>query len=384
MILILSLSLLAIVVAKEFAFRDAAPAMKTALKVLGYGCLGALALAAFFTHDAIAGSTAALGILYTAEQLPATSQEAITVFMENYIAGAAQAPIQTWANRFGDQIPLASPIAKFPMSLLSLAFQDSTGENRFKDMKEQSFELLVSEKDEGIEADLLLLTSNVFAYRKWADGPSLLRDAEARFILRAVARTIIEANQTCAWDGLPLFNDSHVVNPAKGAGGGTFDNNQATTKNVADVTNLEAETTLMMQEAVDTNGERLIDTPSWAVLVPTAKYQPLQNLLKKNFIANDAGTATISNPYGDGTIEAVHVPQFTDVNDWYIIEQNLLKRYMAPWLVGTYEPSAELALRTFDTNSDFFKNTGKIAVSKHIWNGVKALFPHAIRKVAGA
>jgi len=376
---VLSLVLLVIMVTRGTILRSASSSVAKAITFASFACVAALAGIALVDRDAFAAGGAAFAVLYTTEQLPQTSQEAIQIFMENYLNGTQLAPPSTWANQFGDVIPLSSPTAKFPVSLLSLLFQETKGEHRFADMKEDSFELLVLEYDEGIEADLLSLKTNVFAYRKWVDGPSRLQLAEQQHIARTVAVDIIEANAACGWDGLALFHDTHKV---RNRSSSTFDNLHAAGAFAITIANFEAETTVMMGQVLDENGQKMIRNPDWAILAPTELYQPAVNLFSQALIVS--GNAAIDNPF-KGRVEVVHVPEFTNTTAWYIVEKNLLRAAMPPWLVGVYDPGPELNLREYTAgNSDWARNTGKIALSKHIWNGHKAVFPHAIRKIPNA
>ena len=78
----------------------------------------------------------------------------------------------------------------------------------------------------------------------------------------------------------------------------------------------------------------------------------------------------------------------TDANDWYLFDEKLIAKGAVPWTLAKLAiPVAgfdSLSLRRFDENSDHFKRTGKIAVSSHVYYGLLPLYPHAIRKVAGA
>jgi hypothetical protein len=89
----------------------------------------------------------------------------------------------------------------------------------------------------------------------------------------------------------------------------------------------------------------------------------------------------MSNPIAG--LRAVYVPELTDADDWYLLDSKLAK-VLPPWVGLRYSPGLALELRQFDESSDFFKNTGKIKVSSHIWYGFGMPFPHAIRLVKGA
>lgn len=326
-----------------------------------------------------------MGTLYTIEQLPTTSAEAIREFNDRYIAGIGAGVPSTWASLYGDVGPTNSPHVTFPISSLGLKYQDTMGQSRFKNLKESSFDLKVSEFDEGIEAELLQLFTQTFAYRKWSQGPARLLLAEARFVNQGIA-ALIEAGETipCEWEDKSgatfFFDETHPANfadPSKG----TWSNLQTTPKDVVSITNLEAEVTLMQEQVKDENGDKFGADPK-VILVPTAKYEPLNNLLKKEMIAG-AGTESESNPYV-GKFTVAHVPEFTDANDWYLMDPSLLAQALPPWIAMRYAPPASLGLRNFDESSDFFKDTGRIKVSSHIWYGATLAFPHAIRKVTGA
>jgi len=94
------------------------------------------------------------------------------------------------------------------------------------------------------------------------------------------------------------------------------------------------------------------------------------------------------NPYNDGSLTIVPMIQLSDNNDWYLFDMNLISKGVVPWTVAKLALSSpgfdSLSLRRFDETSDYFKKTGRIAISQHVFYGSKFLFPHAIRKVAGA
>jgi hypothetical protein len=96
-----------------------------------------------------------------------------------------------------------------------------------------------------------------------------------------------------------------------------------------------------------------------------------------------AGTESETNPYV-GKFTVVHAPELTDANDWYLVDSKLLSQGLPPWIALRYAAPDSLGLREYDESTDFFKDTGRIKVSSHIWWGFCLAFPHAIRKVPGA
>ena len=247
----------------------------------------------------------------------------------------------------------------------------------------------MAEYDEGVEIELVKLLTNTFSAKRWAEAPAAMVQAEMIFKLKLIASALVANTATCGWDDLALFHDAHLSNP-KDAGSATFDNLQATTKDVSDIAKLEEEITLMA-EVLDVNGDPLGVMPTH-IGVPRQKYQKIKNTLKQDFIPSTftpgAGTTTIRNPYNDGSLTVVRMDQLTDADDWYLFDMNLISKGVVPWTVAKLAlqgPGFDaLTLRWFDETSDTFKKTGRIGVSQHIYYGSKFLFPHAIRKIAGA
>ena len=99
-------------------------------------------------------------------------------------------------------------------------------------------------------------------------------------------------------------------------------------------------------------------------------------------IFEGSATAPTDNFY-KGRFNVVALPEASDANDWYLIDSKLAAS-LPPWLMLRYMPAASLGLRNYDQNTDFFKDTGRIKVSSHVWYGFSLGFPHAIRLVRGA
>ena len=315
--------------------------------------------------------------LYTIDTLPTTSAEAIRVFDERYLAAQGVVQPDGWAETFGDFSPVSSPRVTFPVSQVSGKYQATSGDSQFKTLQETSFDIKVSEFDLGYEAKLMDLYTEIYAYRKWKNVPNLFMTGEANHRADNIA-ALLEANPTL-WDGKALFATDHPANffePAKG----TFGNLNAAALDVESIVNIAAQITIM-RGVLDENGKKMGVNPD-TLFLPTAKFESVKNLLSQAMIGNAAGTASVNNPYLN-SIQCVHVPQLTDANDWYLVDSKLIKTLPA-WAMLKYAPPASLGLRTFDESSDFFKATGKIKVSSHIWYGFGAVFPHAIRRVTGA
>lgn len=326
--------------------------------------------------------------LYTITTLPTDDQAAIREFDDRYIAAIGATPPPAWSD-LGDLIPTSSPFVTYPISSLALKYLQTEGEDRFKTLLASSFDIRTQEFDVGLEAKLLDLLQHVFAYRNWQAGPSRMMLAEGRHRNRSLV-TLLEDGENQKWgstakpiDGVNFFSATHLANFNDNAST-TWSNYQVTGTDCTDITKIQAEVTAM-QGVLDENGEKIGADPD-TILVPTAKYEATKNLLAKDLILeNGTGSAATNNPF-KGRFNVVHVPEFTDANDWYLIDSKLKSSTgLPPWISLRYTvPNPSLELRYFDESSDFFKETGRIKVSSHIWYGFSLGFPHAIRKIKGA
>jgi phage major head subunit gpT-like protein len=321
--------------------------------------------------------------LYEYDKLPTTSGEAIREFNDKYLAAQGVVLPPGWVDQYGDGSPVSSPKVTFPISQLSGAYKETKGDSKFKTMKETSFDVKVLEFDMGYRAKLIDLFQNVYAYKKWGQAAQRFMVAEANHRAESIATLLEDGENTACWDGVNFFSTTHPACFGDSAAG-TFSNYQASTKDPADIADLEEEITLM-RGVKDENGKKLGVEPD-TILLPTEKFQKVVNVLKQDLIASTAtpgaGTTTIKNPL-IGMLNVVHVPQFTDVNDFFLVDSKLVSQ-LPPWAALRYAPPTTLGLRTWDESSDYFKDTGNLKVSSHIWYGFAMVFPHAIRKVAGA
>jgi hypothetical protein len=318
--------------------------------------------------------------LLTVQTLPATSADAIREFNERYLTVITAAAPDSWADRF--VFPVSSPDVVFPISLLSTRFNETKEQSsRFKGMAEKSLSLQVVEFDAGYEAEKMKLLTNTYAYRQWSMVPGVFGDAEKRHVAKQIVKLLEDTAQTSPWDGELFFDTDHRSNPAEVipatlGRANTWSNLQSVAADAADLAKIQAEMTAM-RDVRDTNGDKLGVEPK-EIWLPTAKFQAVSDKLNQAFLASGE-----SNPLA-GQIKAVHVPDLIDADDWYLVDTDLLSKGVDIAVAANYRNVADLGLRFWDESSDFFKDTGKLKVSAHIWYGFKLLFPHAIRKVVGA
>lgn len=319
--------------------------------------------------------------LFTHQTLPATSEEAIRQFDEKYLAAITAAQPPGWAASFVYSV--GAPRVTFPISLMSTKFNETKEQSsRFKTFAEKAFDLTVVEYDAGYEAKLLDLLTNTFAYRNWGRAPAALADGEVRHVAKNLITLLEDTAQTSPWDGVTFFhatdhrsNPSEAITETQGRKN-TFGNLQSVAAAPETITNIQAEMTAM-RDVRDTNGDKMGIEPN-EIWLPTAKFQIVSDRLNQDRLANGE-----SNPI-KGKITPVHMPDLTDVNDWYLVDTTQFAKGVEPMIAANYRDVGSLGLRQWDESSDFFKDTGKLKMSAHIWYGFKLVFPHAIRKVVGA
>lgn len=338
----------------------------------------------------------ALNPLFLIQQLPTTSQAAIREFNDRYLAAVGAAQPTGWADTMGELVPTSSPQVSFPISQLHTKYLRTEGESRFRKLRETSFDVKTEEFDAGYEAKLMDLFLKVFAYRNWQQAPARLVLAEEQHRHTTIAGLLSNGTSTLCVDGQNFFSTSHPANMTDSTVTGTWSNYQSTATDFTDPTsgipNLQQEVTSMQSSVLDENGNLLGVNPD-TILVPVDTYEPIKNLLAKNLILSvgsgsaDVAVAATSNPY-QGRFNILPVKEFTlasgSTQDAYLIDSKLVRAGLAPWVSMRETVPASLALRVFDESSDYFKDTGNIKMSSHIWYGFSLVLPHAIRRVKGA
>ena len=346
----------------------------------------------------------ALNPLYTFDQLPTTSAAAIREFNDRYLAAIGASKPTGWADTLGEQVPTDRPMVTFPLNQLRTLYQKTEGESRFKKLGEASFDVKSQEFDDGYQARLMDLFLQIFAYRQWQKAPERLVLAEEQFRHTQVAAALSSGTSTLCVDGTNFFGTTHPANITDSSVAGTWSNYESTPTNVLGsaatgtsgpflIDNLQSEVSKMRTSVLDENGLTLGADPD-TILVPLDYYEALKNGLANdrilefvtNLTSNDVAAASVSNVY-KGKFQVHPVREFTlatgSTADWYLIDSKMVKSGISPWLSMRQTVPQSLALRIFDESTDYFKNTGNIKMSSHIWYGFSLVLPHAIRRIVG-
>jgi hypothetical protein len=195
-------------------------------------------------------------------------------------------------------------------------------------------------------------------------------------------------------DDQPFFSASHKVHPRdpskKLRNSATWSNFQSSAAPLS-AGNLTAEKVAAFQVADPTGHEFGFEYDT--ILAPSSLNEVAKNLLTVQDLILDAKSslnsvnnvfAATKNPHYQSGMEVVRGPDLTGADttaDYYLLSRAGLSAGLFPWVIS--EDAAE-DLRTWDESSDFYKDSGMIKVTSHIYCAAVLLFPHAIRKVSGA
>jgi hypothetical protein len=320
--------------------------------------------------------------LYVVQTLIATVADAMHLFDERYILVTSAEPQPEGLAAYGEVIPVDSPSADFLIADLGVQFQKTQGESRYKSLGGSKFTIRTEEFDEGVVAKFYDLTKNAFYVRKWEKAPERLLMAEQDFI-KANFASVIENGTTLIWepDGKAFWATDHACNPSDPSKG-TFSNYQATPKDLLDMDDLMDECVAFQENAKDENGNR-VESEVDTIFAPTRKYRRLIRELGKDFI-QAGNTVAMTNPFTKNEFTVVHVPQFASNVDFVLHDAKRAKRMGLPPLIALHEKlPPELELRRYGEDSEYFKDTGYVKVSKHIQYGFGPGFPQTVRYVEG-
>lgn len=331
--------------------------------------------------------------LYSIDRYPATSQAAIREFQTRYLALLGAVQPDGWVDRLGALVPTESGDTTFPITQFGIRYTQVNGEDKAKSVGiPKEIRLKTARWDAAYFAQWEKLRKDPFTYARWQTAPAGLVIAEANFRHVNIA-ALLEAGESTAYldTGKNFFSATHYSNlyqpvlPTELGVSSSWSNYQSSTKDVLSIANIEAEV-ITMADVRDENGKRMGVLPD-EIWVPTAKAEKLRNLLSKEYLAIAASTATSNtnepNPY-KGRFTIVEVKEFSDADDWYLVDSKLAKAGFDPWIMLRETLPAQISMRTWDENTDYFRDTKNIKVLSEIGYGFGLALPHAIRKIKGA
>jgi len=340
------------------------------------------------------------------QEFGASSQRALEEFRLEYNMALATEP-KAWAEMIGNVLPGGGLKETFPINFSANKYREKTAQGP-ANTRSKNVDISVSKREfnSGEQIELRRLTGGDFAYiQSW--GQLAARMARARIMLRnALVTTLLEAGTSSYWgydavnyttgiDGQPFWSASHMVNPfdatATLRGSATWSNYQSSATPMG-AANLTAEKATSIQVAGPDGNELSVDYDG--VLVPSVLKETTKNLLTiQDFILDAKSTLNsvsnvmgpVKNPHYMSGMDIAVGPELAgtaaSTANYYLLSKAAIARGLVPWVIA--EDGAE-DLRTFDENSDFFKESGEIKVVSHIYINAALLYPHAIRYVKGS
>jgi hypothetical protein len=195
-------------------------------------------------------------------------------------------------------------------------------------------------------------------------------------------------------DGVAFFATSHKVDPFDVShlfhASASWSNLQDGTAAPLAYDTLTAEKNLFLYSTPGPDGEE-IGSEADTLMFPTILNETAKNLLTVQDLILNAGTVAgvantmgaVRNPHFQSGMEMVRAPQLTgtaSTADWYLLSRAGIARGLVPWVIA--EDMAE-EIRTWDQDSDYYRNTGFIKHESLVYINAALLYPHAIRKVQG-
>jgi hypothetical protein len=313
--------------------------------------------------------------VYTDQQLADFASCRLTEFRDDFVLASIANPddrLTAWLDDVARIVDTSAPLTELPLALAGAQFAETRDGNRGDSIGMGSLELRTAEYDAGYEMPLLQLILDPAVQSAWDAASGDLVNEARRHHAKMLA-TLLDAGDTTTSqvDGAVFFSSAHP------SAGGTWSNLQSTPAAVS-VAAITTEIAAMQAQSRDRMGTRLSVGP-YAVMVPLAKsFSIAAALAKANLSGGESnpltpfGIRVVANPYLDPL----------DADDWYILDLGVLARQ--PALFGPrLDPGSALSLRQFGTESDFFKSTGRIKNSLHVWQGAALGFPAGIRRVVG-
>lgn len=324
-----------------------------------------------------------MGTLYN--QVSRDAQIALNDFSSAFDAALALANPDTWAEQYG--LPNTSNAIRttYPLPISAAGYKERSGDDKLRALFERSMSMTNKEWYDGVEAPSDIVEAPDFI--GWTTEPQRIA-LEAQRLPNTLIAAMLAANPLLdlyryelpggsVASTIHLFDNSHPVNILDNTFG-TFDNDHSFT---AIDEAWVAATKLRFRQKKGPNGQPLglrFDT----LLVPSAREDEALDFFEQDTIIdallNVAGTENVAavpkRNRHKGTVRVVVCDELTSDNVIYPLCAASLAR---PWIVQSAGPVVEIR---YDKTSDFWKNTGKLAVKYVKKMGVAAAMPHAIER----
>jgi phage major head subunit gpT-like protein len=306
----------------------------------------------------------------------ADAQLRLTEFSDAYAAALAMGAPNTWAKDFGLAYSSNAIRTVYPLPVSAAGYKLRQGDDKLRALYEKSLSIKPVEYQDGVQEKAQIIEAPDFI--GWQQEPSKIALETLRFPNKLVAQ-LLKDNPTLEFDGKALFADDHPINVLDDgvkdvAGNATFDNNLSSGTLAGGVVGSAAE---YFAKLPGPNGE-VMGLQLTHVLVPSALQRKFREYLESDVMYNAmlAGTTNTNflskNLYANA-VTPVFCPELKDADVVYWIAAG----GPPPWIVQDGGTPEEIR---YEKDSDYYKDTGYLAVKYILRMGTAAALPHAIAK----
>ena len=313
------------------------------------------------------------------------AQRALEDFSTQFDAAlAAVDPETQWGNQLGLYHPSNAIKTTYPIPVSAAGYKERDGDDTLRRLMARSLSMSPRRWYDGIEEFSDVIEAPDFI--GWTTEPANIAKEGMRHNNRLVAE-MLEANlnldfyrdETLGTDlGIPLFSDSHPVNIFETALG-TFDNDHTAAAIDSDMFQ-EVKTRFRKKKAA--NGQ-VMGLRFDGLLVPASREEETKSFLESDnlilTVQNAAKTENVGGTWTNNrhknTVTMMVADELTDDDVVYAFS---LSSGAFPWVIQDDGSPEEIR---YDKDSDYWKDTGKIAIKYIRRAAAKAALPHAIERI---
>lgn len=315
------------------------------------------------------------------------AQQALNEFSTAFDAALAVADPDTWARRYGLVNSSRAIRTTYPLSISAAGYVERKGDDKMRKLYERSLSMKMKEWVDGIQEKRIIIEAPDFV--GWMKEPANIAREGARQPQILVASVLEDNGYLDLYrqelpggsvaSAIRLFANNHPVNIFDSAFG-TFDNMHTIT---GGFTSANVSAIKQRFRAKKGPNGKSMNLEFNTLLIPAALEEQARDFFEADVIAtalkNVAGTENVAavanrNRY-KGTVTPVVCPELTSDTIVYPLDANSLAY---PWILQDGGAPEEIR---FDTNSDYYKQTGLIGVKYVLQMGAAAALPHAIEQI---
>lgn len=332
-----------------------------------------------------------MAVIY--REISRDAAQALTEFSADFDAALALGSVDPWCERFGLKRTSKAVRTIFPLNISAAGYKERKGDDKLRHLYERSLSLTTKEWVDGVEERAQVIEAPDFV--GWDKEPGKIA-LESQRHSNVLISDILASNPYLDFyrvdlpggpvaSSIQLFSGSHLINVFE-PGLGTFDNDQTWDK-------ISAENVKTLRQYFWTlpgpNG-RPLNLELTDILSPVHIYDDLLDFFERDVLIQTIENASGAIVGGFGlknrfyqTVKVTKAAELTgalpsgasgDTHTFYALASG----GPAPWVIQDTGAPEEIR---YDKQSDFYKDTGKVAVKFVKTVGAAAALPHAIARV---